>query len=512
MNLTISKTKALFKANFPELILLIAFCYLQFTHINRDFWNDKIYSLKYFTFVTIRDIVFDYHNSNNHIFFNLINNIYLKIIKIETISELFESPYKLRLLPFTYSLFTLYFLYQLSKKIYSKNIALLTIAILITTIPFFNFSMQIRGYGLSTLLLVLVVYFSFTYLNSQLKKHLYLIIIFTALFFYTIPSNIYYILSLIVLFFIYFLKSEYRTIKNKSYQQITNNVNFKILYSLIIGVSISILFYLPVFNDVFFNDFVQNTPPNSMYAELKTYIVKVFSRMNSNRWTLFFLCLFGFTIKLFKDKKIELKTLFFIGLFLFPFLMMFLRKDYPPLRIFVVIAPIFALIIAIGISHFWSIIDKKRKYFIVFFTLLFLYLSFNFNSEYKHIKQQILKDIHQSKRSQDLYAQYHKFYYHPLIDIRSFKYIYNNRKMPVFIYGCEPYGVNFYLEKFHIPYTQDYFFIERLDTLLLENESIYVVTNKPNDILNIDQINATMINRNLSYHNIIVIQNNCNIK
>ncbi|MFK7775093.1 MAG: hypothetical protein AB8F94_23330 [Saprospiraceae bacterium] len=59
------------------LLVFIAFYFIQKDHLNLDFWNDEIYTLKHFIFAPIATTLSDYHVPNNHIFFNLINNIYL---------------------------------------------------------------------------------------------------------------------------------------------------------------------------------------------------------------------------------------------------------------------------------------------------------------------------------------------------------------------------------------------------------------------------------------------------
>ena len=56
------------------LIIFIGFYWIQKDHINLDFWNDEIYTLKHFVFAPITTTLSDYHVPNNHIFFNRIKN------------------------------------------------------------------------------------------------------------------------------------------------------------------------------------------------------------------------------------------------------------------------------------------------------------------------------------------------------------------------------------------------------------------------------------------------------
>src|ERR1039458_3746805 len=154
------------KENSTLFILLLVYSILQLKNINLDFWNDEVYTLKNFVFVPFHKIITDYHVPNNHVFFSIITKFYLKIIGINSLYDLMDRPWSLRLLMLLISYFTILLTYLLSRNIYGKDIAFLCIVILITTIPYFNFCLQIRGYMLSTFLFVFLLYSVWIYLHS----------------------------------------------------------------------------------------------------------------------------------------------------------------------------------------------------------------------------------------------------------------------------------------------------------------------------------------------------------
>jgi len=84
----------------PEYLLLIAgivaCIVINYNNIFLDFWCDEFYSLKHFQAVPISKTLTDYHDVNNHIFFNLLCNIYLKITGQNDLIPILFHPERLR--------------------------------------------------------------------------------------------------------------------------------------------------------------------------------------------------------------------------------------------------------------------------------------------------------------------------------------------------------------------------------------------------------------------------------
>ena len=99
------------------LVSVVALYFIFKNRLNLDFWNDEIYTLKNFVFVPLSTTLLDYHVPNNHIFFNFLNNVYLKTIGIENLFDLMNNPAQLRILPFCYTVGTIIFTYLIGKKL-----------------------------------------------------------------------------------------------------------------------------------------------------------------------------------------------------------------------------------------------------------------------------------------------------------------------------------------------------------------------------------------------------------
>lgn len=488
----------------PEATLAIAFCYLQLKRINIDFWNDEIYTLKHFTFSTFSQTLTDYHVPNNHIFFNLLNNIYLKLINIDSLELLMDAPYKLRIIPLIYAALTLLLTYRFGIKFFNRFVGLLTVCILIFTIPYFNYALQIRGYGISTLLLLIIVYSSCSYLINPKNKYLAAAFLGSALIIYTIPSNIYPLLCLLLFLGIYFIKSSIKTFKNKDsfdFKIISKSEHFKIILVIIIGIGISLLMYLPIFRAVFMNEYVVSSR-YFKFDKVLPYFGQFLPAMISGRWLLLALSLIGLVFKFKREKQ----QYFFLFLLLVagPIFLSLIRGDSAPLRVFLVSAPFFALLFAVGLLRFRELSLKNQYRFdssIIPFVLV--YSLFAFNRETKFIENHLLTDIKEEKRSQSLYYQYYSHHYQPLKDISAFKKLLSQKSLPVHVHGCEPHGVSNYLVKFDIPSTHKFFQPKALDSLLLTNDSIYIITNHPSKIIK-NGYESKILNEELTYHNVLL--------
>jgi hypothetical protein len=458
-----------------------------------------------FTFVPIAQTLSDYHVPNNHVLFNLINNIYLKIIGVDSLNNLLESPWKLRILPLIYSFFTLAFTYKIGIKFFSKNVGIIAAAALITAIPFFSYSLQIRGYGLSTLFLTAIIYYSFSYVKTKSSRHLAVISIYTSLLFYTIPSNIYYLACLL---FIFGILALFQAFKNKNIKLLFVSNFSKIMYALLIGIGITLLLFIPVFDQVFNNEYVTVRGAPFEFWKLDFYFSHVFEGGFSAKS--FFIATSIGTLILINFFKKEWRSylLIFAALVILPFFIPYFRGDDPPIRVFVVSMPIFALFLATSSVLCFTFLIKERKYHkgITLGVIAYCFLIFGF--EVVKIKKQTLHDIETSDRSHSLYRQFHTFRYQPLIDIKHFKETYKSNPLPVKIVGCEGFGIPYFLKKYDIPFSEN---SDDLEVFLQQNNSCYFVTSKPYSFKGYSDYNFEIISKKLTYHTVVKVTKRDNI-
>jgi len=482
-------------SNLPEILLFAVLGLIQISRMNMDFWNDEIYTIQHFVLTSVKNTVSNYHAPNNHIFFNLISNFYLKIIGIDSLHTLFESPWKLRIVPLIYSFFTAYFTYKIGSKYINRTVGLLALIILITTVPYYNFSLQIRGYPLSIMLSVAVIYNLLFYFFSLKQKELIKLGFLACFLFYTIPSNLYFLLSIIIALGVYII-----FYRNNIGKLLSNKYAYSI-YAITAGILLAMLFYLPVMGEVFSNKYVRLGNHFNLPG-LKYSVFSVARGLVTNRWLIILLSIAGFIAGYKYWMKEKLMLLLVISVTIVPLLIIWVSGQQAPARIFTLCLPFVSLFMAISIFAGWNKffpIDRKNDWILIsclfLFTIISLFLQFN------KVEKKILADIHNGTRSQNMYYQYYSARYWPLRNLKSFKSIYNKNKLPVVIAGCEPHGIPNYLEKFNIPFTQN-----NLDSILIYNDSVYLVTNHPFKFVERNDIDTKILNTNLSYHNSLIIR------
>lgn len=470
----------LFNKKFILFIALLPFFYMTYCFISLDFWNDEVYSLKYFTFVPLSKTVTDYHVPNNHIFFNLLNNIYLKITGNHDIHELMNYPYILRLVPFIYSLGTLFYLYITAKKFFNTITSLLSVIILLTSLPFFNYFLQLRGYSLSMFFLMMMIYHSWNLENNFTIKDFILLALASCLSVYTIPLNIYYVFSIFIFYFIlllnYRLKSFDKKNKQKKDAHSPRNVIF-VLAALSCGVCCSLLLYTPVFHEVFYNEYVTSHGWFNGSFSLPGIVFNAFLSKRYVLYALFFAGIIFYFIHRDKHHFIFFQRLIFLmNLLLLPFIISFVRADEAPDRAFVILVPVYSLCIASGIYFFTASVPGLWNKRYVMLLLMACYCNISFAFYYSKNKRHLKDDIAVSNRSQDIKYNYYLACFHPDLLVKTFQKIYKSKPANVVILESDYYGIREYLDKYEIKYTDSAYF----DSLLEHEIFLYVLTIKPN--------------------------------
>jgi hypothetical protein len=478
------------KKYLPEIVFFIVFIAIQIYHLNADFWNDEIYTLKNFVFTNLSTTIGDYHVPNNHIFFNVLNNIFLKIFGPHSLFDLMDQPFSLRLLNLFYAIVCLGFVYLFAARFISRKAALLSMMILMTTVPYFNFAMQIRGYGLSAMLLIICLYYCFDYIENGAKQKLIWLGLSGTLLIYTIPSNLYFTLTIGSFFTFYGL---YDFFKSKLvYMKI-----FHVFSAFALAHALALVLFIPIFQEVFLNEYV-SSGRSFRFALINYFSTFVSNGFVSNRWFLLALGILGLLLN-YKYLKSHKNILICLSLFLFPIIIIFVRADEAPLRAFVPSMPILSILLAIGLNGFIEKFVKHEKYEWIFVLAVFFYSLFCFKFGIDKISKHVYNALESQERPQDLYHQYYNFHYQPLNDIRKFSAIYKENPLPVLIMGCEPHGIPNYLEKFGIP------IVGQNDDNYLHNTKtpFYLITNHANKFLENDKLNVQLLSKDLTYHTLL---------
>lgn len=492
---------------FQEILLFLFALAIFIPNLNADFWNDELYTLKNYVFVPSLTILSDHYVPNNHIFFNALNNIFLQIVSVDSLFELMDSPWKLRMLPLSYALLTLFFTYKLALLFWNRTTALIGITILLTTLPFYYFALQIRGYMLSALLLASGLYYINKYIKEKSITSLLLTSILTSLLFYTITSNLLVSLGIIAFFGLQLI---FLFFKNKNLKlELKNRYIISILLAVSFGLLLTLLFYLPQFQEVFNNEYVQGGDTFQI-ANLSFFLPYLLPPMLSARWVVLILFVVGVISNFSYLKKNFYSFSQLLTIFIVPIVYIYVRGGHIPPRMFVVWLPVFSLLMAVGIS---AVLDKYVKSKAINFLvvlILIAYTATNLFYQKENQRVHVWEDIQKNRRSQDLEYQYYSHHYKPLETLRKTEKELKNNPLPLIIMGCEGHGIPNYLEKFNIPYLLPPWDTKELslDSLLLLNDSIYILTNHPSKYTRSSDYKATFITQEISYHNVIKLKKN----
>jgi hypothetical protein len=418
-----------------------------------------------------------------------------------------DHPWQLRIVSLVYSIGTIYFTFKCAQLFFGKRVAVTSVVFLCTVIPFYNFAAQIRGYSLSTFLLIALTYFVFRSYQTKKFAWLIIIIILTACLSYTIPLNLYALLSILIFLFadsLIALTSEFGEVKKGHLKK-----NTFIGTSIIIGLLISIIAYTPIFHQVFFNEYVVPSSNFSTTIWFKA-TARIFYYFLSHRYWLLPFLIGGFTGSLYYyfryKKRKELSYLFYLFIMLLaPFLISFVSKSEAPDRAFINLVPFFAIAMAFPFGYFN--IEMHRRTFILITVIGCIYCFAVISFEMKSVNKRLLNDINTSGRSMDIYYTYFSHYYKPLETVKRFKENYYDEPSVVIIHDSEPHGLPEYLNKFKIPNRDS----SILDSALTSNKTVFLFTRYPNEIDNnlfIDKhkCSVKMVNSEISYHNIFELK------
>lgn len=236
------------------LLALIPFLYFAIKFLlPQPLWGDELFTLK--NYIYAKDWYYPatfYDYPNNHVFFSLIISLYSKLIKIRTFCDAVQSPWKIRILLILFSIITILFTTLSARKI-NQSAGVIASILLSTSLPFFLWTTQIRGYGLSMTLMSILIYLLISVQTSPNRISFVSIAIVSALLVYIMPTNAVYIIAM-GFYFLFKLLIDLGKYKksgeNGIIYQIKRNPEAKILYSFLWGAVFSIMLYYPILDQM----------------------------------------------------------------------------------------------------------------------------------------------------------------------------------------------------------------------------------------------------------------------
>lgn len=410
-------------------------------HLTVDFWYDEVMSLEEFILVPISKTLTDYPAPNNHIFFNLLMNLWCKLWGINTFAQAANAVFIVRLLPLFFTLTTVLFVYLTGKKYFNKGTAFISIIILLTTIPFFNFAAQVRGYGLSIMLCSILLYCALGFYSKPKVRYGVVVAVLAAFLLFTIPSNLYAVLSALVVLGFIFISQSY-----KYHVRIAIRFNAaKLMGCLLLGIALGVLLYLPVARQVVNNEYVKS---EGLFRWEIWNDAGLFYKLLYN-WEIWIAILLAVGVVLAVcQKKTRNNLLPFIGLLFFPFFIAFVQGANPFDRTFLWVIPVFALTLGSIVASIFTIKSKpilSVTVKIIASLLLLMQITSVWLYEIYTSKLYAYYFFDKEIKTQTIKHNYYLAFYHPHQRLGDFKQKYYADSIPVFLHEVDKYAMHGYL-------------------------------------------------------------------
>ncbi|MFC1691944.1 glycosyltransferase family 39 protein [Candidatus Latescibacterota bacterium] len=520
-------------------IATLPFFVLLYRYINADLYYDEVYSLIHYIFVPLKNTVVFFKDINNHFLSNLINNLYLKLIGEESLHTLMDHPWFIRIVQLGYTIITLTIFYHLCRKHFNRDIALFSIILLTTSTPFYNYALQVRGYNLSITLLCFVLLFLWNFERDFRRKDGILLAVSCALLIYSLLSNLYTLLGIMIFYFFegvikYIFKFGNNKKKDATRKKIERddpqltfsqkNRELLILCILGCGLLLSIILYGPLIKGLVVDPNIAGNNKSFNMPIIVEIMPSIFHAFLSWRYVVGLLSIIGFFFCFVKTKKYEKefirKALFCALVIVTPLITSFVRGDSPWERFFLNPIPAFCLLLSIGLYFFFKNMIKKSN-FIVIAVFLFLYSNITFYCGVRHISNRLLHDITNGETSVTLLYNYWQAHYSPLKLLRFFT---SNYQLPKYkgactlliVEKCDRAATPAYLNKFKYAELDSTVFRwsfateEKWETFTSVLDTMFVLTAYPYKFEgwfkgNYPDFNIARQNEHLQYQNIFLI-------
>ena len=398
---------------------------------------------------------------------------------MNSLVDVIQYPWVLRLPLLFMGILTLYLVFRIAELQFDRNAAWISVAILISTLPWQNHFLQIRGYGLSTLLYTASMYYSLRLLENFNRKSAIGLFFSTAFLFYTIPLNMYYILPVIL--FMGFYSILYIVLQYSGQKLTTVPIDwiqspaFRVAFISGLGVLLGLALYGPVLNLLFDNDTVKTKafPP----LEFLPLVDLLMSAFLNKRYLIIPLSIFGGILCVFHFKSFTIQTrltsLYLAFLLISPIAIAVLREDPAPDRSFIMITPVFALLLGCMASIVLRFVSEK--YVPYFILVVILYVGGIGYRETLLMHEMLYQDIIHNSRTQNISRAYYLSHFESHLGVRKFMRIQQQRPAPFYIHAADHHGIRGYLDAYKIPWYD----ASAIDSLYASGSSFYILNTSP---------------------------------
>ena len=477
--------------------------------IELDFWYDELVTLNRYVFVPLQVTLTDYTFPNNHIFLNLLNNLYLKAAGLSQVTALMDHPSFIRNLMLFYALVGSVYVYLAGREFISRWVGLFSVLVLATSIPFFNFAAQVRGYGLSIALTGALLFHGWRSAQAFSWRHLAASTAAAALLIYTIPSNIYIPASLAAW---NILTGGRRLLRGglKPLKPATLAGEFPLAFASLAGLALAIALYSPMLPAVM-NNSVVNTRGLFNPVILTKLLPRVLLHFVSARWLLAAPALAGLALLLTRADRRENPGAFQLAggmafLLLAPFLFSFVRGDPSFDRIYLAQLPAFSLLIGIGLHLLLRRLPRASRHPGWAALLLGLYAALVFSGQVLRNEALTRRNNAEGKGTQNIYTNYYLVDFKPDQLMRDFFSQQDEQAHEFLIYNL---GDNAAAREYSARYFG--YYPNTVDSLRGVKGIFYIITAFPDQFLaeaavDNPRVTCERLNREVWYQNIFLCQ------
>jgi hypothetical protein len=316
------------------------FFYILLTRrLTLDFWLDEVMSIVRHIEPSISSALFWYPVPNNHVFSNFISGIYVRLLGLDSLQDLL-----------------------------GRAGGWIAVGLLTTTVPFLNFSVQVRGYSLTFLSAILLFYFALMYLRTSARAKAVWIGILSFTLFYLIPLNLYFLLAVMFTFGIQWImdlrQGRWKTLSLRREHFVFSSQNLTVVLMVLLGLLAAVGAYVPIFDKVFGNRYVETEGffNGTVFLDALPNFLRYFS---SNREPILAIGLVGVLLGLrraVRAKQQETLDFLYLGFSIsaLPYIFSFVRGDNPFERVFLNTMPVLMLLLAFG---FMVILEEIKRLF-----------------------------------------------------------------------------------------------------------------------------------------------------
>jgi hypothetical protein len=453
-------------------VSLLLFCLALVFFLNNDFWQDEIYTIEHFIFVSWNIFLTDYHSTNNHIFFNGVVKFFANLFGINSTLQALEHPYLLRIFPFLFTVLSVIIFYRGFSKHYGKMFAETGVSILCTTVVLLDFGAQLRGYSLS-ILLSIIQYFTFLNIIKYKYRKPQFIILFlvTASSLLCLPTNIYLVFTYLFFCTVLFLKPSVSIhFLNK---KLSRKLFFWVAATIAIAAAITFLYYKWL---------LQLQPENLLITSFQPFKVEnllqalaVFFHFTDYRYYFFLLPLAWLFLSYKKFNSSYYSTLLLPGFFFFvPFLFFFIHGSIIVQRTFLSLLPFFAMVVTSAVVDV-CVASRIKNLVNYLYLANILCLIFSEAHLFTSSNQNNRLSIHKH----DLRNHYYLVNFNAREATLLAKKISDQEKVSLYVWdGFGETGIGYYLNQYKIHFQKYY------DGVAF-NKPMTILTNEKNEMENI---------------------------